>query len=84
MKAMGFSAPGGPEVLEILDLPDPTPGPGELRIRVHAAAVNPTDLMRRQGTGTSGSKAPPHLMCPEWTQPVCWWKSAPERTPNCL
>lgn len=63
MKAMGFSAPGGPEVLEILDLPDPTPGPGELRIRVHAAAVNPTDLMRRHGTGTSGPKAPspPHV-----------------------
>lgn len=63
MKTVGFSTPGGPDVLEVLDLPTPTPGPGELRIRVHAAAVNPTDLMRRQGTGTSGSKAPspPHV-----------------------
>lgn len=63
MKALGFSTPGGPEVLEVLDLPDPSPGPGELRIRVHAAAVNPTDLARREGMGSSGPEAPapPHV-----------------------
>jgi NADPH2:quinone reductase len=40
---------GGPEVLEVLDLPDPKVSPGELRIRVHAAAVNPTDTVLRSG-----------------------------------
>jgi NADPH:quinone reductase-like Zn-dependent oxidoreductase len=33
----------------VIDLPDPVPGPGEVRIRVHAAAVNPTDTMLRAG-----------------------------------
>jgi NADPH:quinone reductase len=40
---------GGPDVLHIVDLPDPEAGPGELRIRVHAAAVNPTDTGLRSG-----------------------------------
>jgi NADPH:quinone reductase-like Zn-dependent oxidoreductase len=37
MKAVRFSQFGGPEVLEIVDLPDPHPGPGEVRIKVRAA-----------------------------------------------
>ncbi len=44
MKAIGLSEFGGPEVLEVVDLPEPEPGPGEVRIRVHAVAVNPTDV----------------------------------------
>jgi NADPH2:quinone reductase len=36
-------------VLRVLDLPEPEAGPGELRIRVHAAAVNPTDTLLRSG-----------------------------------
>lgn len=62
MKAVGFTSPGAPEVLEVLDLPRPTCGPGELRVRVHAAAVNPTDVARRDGTGLGRSApAPPHV-----------------------
>ncbi|TYK48104.1 NADP-dependent oxidoreductase [Actinomadura decatromicini] len=49
MKAVGFSRFGGPEVLEIVDLPDPRPGPGEVRIAVRAAGVNPSDWKKRQG-----------------------------------
>ncbi len=49
MKAIGIMAFGGPEVLEVVDLPEPEPGPGEVRIRVHAVAVNPTDLTFRAG-----------------------------------
>jgi NADPH:quinone reductase-like Zn-dependent oxidoreductase len=49
MKAVRFSRFGGPEVLEIVDLPDPHPGPGQLRIAVRAAGVNPSDWKKRQG-----------------------------------
>jgi NADPH:quinone reductase-like Zn-dependent oxidoreductase len=40
---------GGPDALETVELPDPVAGPGELRIRVHAATVNPTDTGLRSG-----------------------------------
>ncbi len=49
MKAAQFSQFGGPEVLEIVDLPDPHPGPGEIRIAVHAAGINASDWKKRQG-----------------------------------
>ena len=49
MRAIGVRDFGGPEVLQILDLPEPQAGPGEVRIRVHAAAVNPTDVLLRTG-----------------------------------
>ena len=49
MKAARFSRFGGPEVLEIVDLPDPHPGPGQVRIAVCAAGVNPSDWKKREG-----------------------------------
>lgn len=49
MKAIGANRYGGPEVLEVVELPDPQPGEGELLVRVHAAAVNPTDTYVRNG-----------------------------------
>lgn len=49
MKAVRFERFGGPEVLEITDLPDPHPGPGRVRIEVRAAGVNPSDWKKRQG-----------------------------------
>jgi NADPH:quinone reductase len=49
MKAIGLTEFGGPEVLRIVDLPEPQPGTGEVPIRVHAAAVNPTDITFRKG-----------------------------------
>jgi len=49
VKAVGLRRFGGAEVLEVLDLPEPTAGPGEVRIRVHAAAVNPVDTLIRAG-----------------------------------
>jgi NADPH:quinone reductase len=66
MKVVGLRQFGGPEVLEIIDLPEPHPGPGEVRIRVHAAAVNPSDLAVR-ASGYSGRMAGlplPHI--PGW------------------
>jgi NADPH:quinone reductase-like Zn-dependent oxidoreductase len=49
VKAARFSRFGGPEVLEIVDLPDPHPGPGQVRIAVRAAGVNPSDWKKREG-----------------------------------
>jgi NADPH:quinone reductase-like Zn-dependent oxidoreductase len=49
MRAVRFSRFGGPEVLEIVDLPDPHPGSGEVRIAVRAAGVNPSDWKKREG-----------------------------------
>ena len=49
MKAARFSQFGGPEVLEIVDLPDPHAGPGQIRVAVRAAGVNPTDWKLRKG-----------------------------------
>jgi NADPH:quinone reductase-like Zn-dependent oxidoreductase len=43
MKAVSYHRYGGPEQLTIGELPVPTPGPGELLIRVHASTVNRTD-----------------------------------------
>lgn len=40
---------GGPEALEVVDLPERHAGPGEVRLRVHAATVNPTDTYTRNG-----------------------------------
>src|SRR4051812_30238825 len=49
MKAAQFSRFGGPEVLEIVDLPEPHAGPGEVRVAVRAAGVNASDWQKRQG-----------------------------------
>jgi NADPH:quinone reductase-like Zn-dependent oxidoreductase len=49
MRAVTFSRLGGPEVLEVSQLPEPKPGAGEVRIRVAAATVNPTDISFRSG-----------------------------------
>ena len=45
MKALLSHEPGGPETLRLDELPDPTPGPGELLIRVRAAAINFPDVL---------------------------------------
>ena len=49
MKAAGFDAPGGPEVLRLEELPVPRPGPGEVLIKVAYAGVNRPDVIQRQG-----------------------------------
>ena len=49
MKAVRVHSYGGPEVLRFEDAPRPTPGSGELLIRVHAASVNPIDWKVRAG-----------------------------------
>jgi NADPH:quinone reductase-like Zn-dependent oxidoreductase len=45
MKALLSRAPGGPETLELAELPDPVPGPGQLLVRVKACAINYPDVL---------------------------------------
>lgn len=59
MRAVGLFTQGGPEVLQVVDLPEAHAGPGEVRIRVHAATVNPTDVGVRNGTRAEQQKADP-------------------------
>jgi NADPH:quinone reductase-like Zn-dependent oxidoreductase len=63
MRAIGVTTFGGPEALRVVELPDPQAGPGQLRIRVHAAAVNPTDIVLRSGARAAQLKdvPPPYV-----------------------
>src|ERR1700710_1456321 len=49
MRAVVITEPGGPEVLQVQDVPDPEVGPGEVLVRVAATAINRADLLQRQG-----------------------------------
>ena len=49
MQGIQFTQFGGPEVLELVALPDPEPGPGQIRVAVRAAGVNPIDWKVRSG-----------------------------------
>jgi len=51
VRAVGFTEFGGPEVMRILQLPEPHAGPGQVRIKVAAADVNPSDVNARPGGG---------------------------------
>lgn len=59
MRAVGLFTYGGPDVLEIVEAPEVHAGPGEVRIRVHAATVNPTDVGVRNGSRAEQQKADP-------------------------
>jgi len=58
MKAIVISRFGGPEVLELRDVPAPAPGRGEVRVRVRATAVNRADLLQRAGAYPPPPDAP--------------------------
>lgn len=49
MKAVQFSEYGGPDVLHLVEIDEPHAGPGQVRIAVRAAGVNPSDWKRRDG-----------------------------------
>jgi NADPH2:quinone reductase len=49
MRAVGVTVFGGPEALHLVDVPAEPLGPGEVRLRVSAATVNPTDTYTRSG-----------------------------------
>ena len=53
MRAVVLRETGGPEVLRLEEVPDPTPGEGEVLVRVTAAGVNHYDLNQRAGAATT-------------------------------
>jgi NADPH2:quinone reductase len=64
MKAVGLDEFGEADVLRLMDLPEPHAGPGQVRIRVRAAAVNPTDTGFRSGftaAELAGHAPPPYV-----------------------
>jgi NADPH2:quinone reductase len=58
MRAVVIGKPGGPEVLSMEERPVPQPGPGEIRVRVHASALNRADLLQRRGNYPAPPGAP--------------------------
>lgn len=49
MKAVIAREPGEPDVLDMVEVDDPVPGPGDLLVRVHATALNRADVLQRRG-----------------------------------
>jgi len=49
MRAVWYERNGPADVLYVGEMPDPTPGPGEVRVRIVTSGINPSDWKRRQG-----------------------------------
>ncbi|MDL5160297.1 NADP-dependent oxidoreductase [Actinomycetospora termitidis] len=62
-RAVQFSRFGGPEVLELVERENPQPGPGQVRVAVRAASVNPADWKVRSGA-FARTDAPDHPVVP--------------------
>ncbi len=60
MKAIVITRPGGPEVLEYREVPDPVAGPEDLLVRVRATALNRADLLQRMGGYPQPGPKPAH------------------------
>lgn len=56
MRAVQYHSYGGPEVLEVADAPEPHAGPGEVRVAVRGASVNPIDWKVLSGVMASGPR----------------------------
>ncbi|WP_227837891.1 NADP-dependent oxidoreductase [Nocardia aurantia] len=67
MRAVIARGYGGPEVLEVIEVPVPRPGSGQVLIKVQAATVNPVDLVTRSGALAAGG-----LMTPRATTGIGW------------
>ncbi|MEJ2187580.1 MAG: NADP-dependent oxidoreductase [Gemmatimonadota bacterium] len=72
MRAVGVIEFGGPDALQVVELPEVHAGRGEVRIRVHAASVNPTDIGLRSGRRATRRDTPIMMM-------IRFLKAAPKR-----
>jgi NADPH:quinone reductase len=61
MRAAVITRPGGPDVIELLDVPRPLPRDAEVLVRVRATALNRADIMQRQGRYPAPAGAPSHI-----------------------
>ncbi len=61
MRAIVITRPGGPDVLEEQSRPLPTPGLGQIRVRVRASALNRADILQRRGAYPAPAGAPPDV-----------------------
>ena len=61
MQAISQDEFGGPEVLRLVEIERPEPGPSEVLVRVHAAGMNPTDWKHLRGPGLVGDHLP-HIL----------------------
>lgn len=61
MRAAVIARPGGPEVLDVVDVPRPLPREGEVLVRVHASALNRADVMQREGRYPAPPGAPANI-----------------------
>jgi len=62
MRTVAVTGLGGPEVLQVVERPDPVAAPGRVVVRVHAACVNPADIGARVGHIPGGPVPPPFLL----------------------
>ena len=58
MRAVVITRHGGPEVLEVQELPDPKVGPGDVRVAVRASGINFADTLARAGTYPDAPRPP--------------------------
>src|SRR4051812_46571931 len=65
MKAIAYDTFGGPDVLQVRDLPDPDVGPDYVLVRTAAAGVNPVDTKAREG-GLAGAFPYVFPVVPGW------------------
>ncbi len=75
MRAARYHDYGPADVLVIEDIPEPHAGPGEIRIQVTAASVNPVDWKLRSGKSAPTSRST-FRPSPVATPPVWWTRSA--------
>jgi putative PIG3 family NAD(P)H quinone oxidoreductase len=61
MRAVVITKPGGPEVLQLAEVPDPEPQRGEARVKVHALALNQADILQRMGRYAAPSDCPANI-----------------------
>ncbi len=62
MKAVLLTGHGGPEMLQLGEVPDPVARPGEVIVDIHAASVNAADYKVRLGSGGSSNLKFPYIL----------------------
>src|SRR5713101_1439060 len=70
MKAVRITARGGPEVLELSEVPELSPGHGQAMVRVKASAINRADLLQCLGMYPAPPGAPPDIPGMEYSGAV--------------